>query len=284
MTTNNKKTKAATLIPLVRSLLFMVVFTALLFICGNLRSMFPQPYNFTLYGVLGCLAGLLTARIFQKNQQPSFSFMGLAWEKKTVIRFISGSLIGLSIFLLILLVLLYFSELTIRYDPQSFASDYLFIYLPILPLALMEEIGFRSYPQQKLHQAYGPWVSQWVIAIVFGAYHILNGWSLLSSFAGPFVWAFVFGLAAIWSRGIAVPVGIHFVLNVLQSITGMKGSKGAVWILDYPPGTEPVLLERTDQIGLIIQVVVLVVALLATYWYTQRNKAADQNTGSNRTY
>lgn len=255
-----------------KPILFMLVFTGLLFLCGNARSLFPPAYSLLVYGILGSLAGLVTARIFQQKKHPSFASMGLGWEKKTVIRFVLGTLTGLVIFAIILFVLLQFSELTIRYHPQSSATDYLFLYLPILPLALMEEIGFRSYPQQKLYQAYGPWISQLVIAVAFGLYHILNGWSLLSSFAGPFVWAFVFGLAAIWSRGIAVPTGIHFALNVLQSITGMKGSKGAVWILDYPPGTNPVLLERTDKIGLILQILVLILALLATYWYTRRNR------------
>ena len=268
----NETQKREGLTALGKPILFMLVFTGLLFLCGNARSLFPSAYSFLAYGILGSLAGLVTARIFQRNRQPSFASMGLGWEKKTLLRFVLGSLIGLVIFVLILFVLLQFSELTIRYHPQSSATDYLFLYLPILPLALMEEIGFRSYPQQKLYQAYGPWISQLVIAVAFGLYHVLNGWSLLSSFAGPFVWAFVFGLAAIWSRGIAVPTGIHFVLNVLQSITGMKGTKGAIWILDYPPGTNPVLMERTDRIGLFIQVAVLVVALLATYWYTRRNR------------
>ena len=268
----NETQKTEGLTTVGKPILFMFVFTGLLFLCGNARSLFPSAYSFLAYGILGSLAGLVTARIFQRNRQPSFASMGLGWEKKTLFRFVLGSLTGLVIFVLILFVLLQFSELTIRYHPQSSATDYLFLYLPILPLALMEEIGFRSYPQQKLYQAYGPWISQLIIAVAFGLYHVLNGWSLLSSFAGPFVWAFVFGLAAIWSRGIAVPTGIHFTLNVLQSITGMKGSKGAVWILDYPPGTNPVLMERTDKIGLFIQVAVLVVALLATYWYTRRNR------------
>lgn len=267
----NETQKREGLTALGKPVLFMLVFTGLLFLCGNTRSLFPSAYSFLAYGILGSLVGLVTARIFQRNRQPSFASIGLGWEKKTLFRFVLGSLTGLAIFAIILFVLLHFSELTIRYYPQSSATDYLFLYLPILPLALMEEIGFRSYPQQKLYQAYGPWISQLVIAVAFGLYHVLNGWSLLSSFTGPFVWAFVFGLAAIWSRGIAVPTGIHFALNVLQTITGMKGSKSAVWILDYPPGTNPVLLERTDKIGLIIQVAVLVVALVATYWYTRRN-------------
>lgn len=272
----NETQKREGLTALGKPILFMLVFTGLLFLCGNARSLFPSAYSFFAYGILGSLAGLVTARIFQRNRQPSFASMGLGWEKKTLFRFVLGLLTGLVIFVLILFVLLQFSELTIQYHPQSSTTDYLFLYLPILPLALMEEIGFRSYPQQKLYQAYGPWISQLVIAVAFGAYHLLNGWSLLSSFAGPFVWAFVFGLAAIWSRGIAVPTGIHFALNVLQSITGMKGSKGAVWILDYPPGTNPVLQERTDKIGLMIQMAVLITALWATYWYTrkQRNRVA----------
>jgi membrane protease YdiL (CAAX protease family) len=269
----NKIQKTEGIKALLKPIGFMVVFTGLLFLCGNARSLFPPTYSVLVYGILGSLAGLVTARIFQRKQLPSFAEMGLGWERKTILRFVLGSLIGLFIFIIILFVLLQYSELTIRYQPQSSPTDYLFLYLPILPLALMEEIGFRSYPQQKLYQSYGPWISQLVIAVAFGVYHVLNGWSLLSSFAGPFVWAFVFGLAAIWSRGIAVPTGIHFALNVLQTITGMKGSKGAVWILDYPPGTNPVLMERTDKIGLIMQVAVLIVALLSTYWYVRKSMA-----------
>lgn len=268
----NETQKTAGITDLWKPILFMLVFTGLLFLCGNARSMFPSAYSLLAYGILGSFAGLVTARIFQQKKQPSFASMGLGWEKKTVTRFVLGTITGAVIFGIILFILVQFSELNIQFHPQSSAADYLFIYLPILPLALMEEIGFRSYPQQKLYQAYGPWISQLVIAVAFGAYHLLNGWSLLSSFAGPFVWAFVFGLAAIWSRGIAVPTGIHFALNVLQTITGMKGSKGAVWILDYPPGTNHVLLERTDKIGLFIQVAVLIFALLATYWYARRNR------------
>lgn len=269
----NHYQKKSPITALWKSILFILVFTGLLFICGNIRMMFPSSYNMLVYGILGSIAGLGLAWFFRRKQLATMASMGLGWEKKTVRRFLLGLLTGLVIYAIILFVLLYFSELTIRFNPQSSATDYLFMYLPVLPLALMEEIGFRSYPQQKLYQAYGPWISQLVIAVAFGLYHVINGWSLLSSFAGPFVWAFVFGLAAIWSRGIAVPTGIHFALNVLQTITGMKGSKGAVWILDYPPGTNPVLLERTDNIGWMIQGMILVAALLTTYLYSRKNGA-----------
>lgn len=269
----NHYQKKSPITALWKSILFILVFTGLLFICGNIRMMFPSSYNMLVYGILGSIAGLGLAWFFRRKQLATMASMGLGWEKKTVRRFLLGLLTGLVIYAIILFVLLYFSELTIRFNPQSSATDYLFMYLPVLPLALMEEIGFRSYPQQKLYQAYGPWISQSVVAVAFGLYHVLNGWSLLSSFAGPFVWAFVFGLAAIWSRGIAVPTGIHFALNVLQTITGMKGSKGAVWILDYPPGTNPVLLERTDNIGWMIQGMILVAALLTTYLYSRKNGA-----------
>jgi membrane protease YdiL (CAAX protease family) len=257
---------------LVKSILFMLAFMAPLIVSGIIRNMFPEVYNMLIYGVLGTCGGLLIAWIFLKAENNSFASIGLIWERKTLLRFVFGFLIGSVIFALILSALLYFSELTIQYHPDAFNLQFLFIYLPILPLALMEEIGFRSYPQIRIKDAYGIWVSQFVIAIAFGSYHILNGWSVYSSFTGPFVWAFVFGLAALWSRGIAMPTGIHFALNVLQNIVGLKGNKGAIWKLDYLTGTPKELIEQTAKIGLLLHATVLVGALIFTVWYAKRMK------------
>lgn len=274
MVNTSLKYKDSGIAGLLKSLLFILVFIGLLMICGKIRYMIllPSTYSSLLYGILGCMAGVVVVWGFLKAEKRSFSSISLVWEKKTCLRFIFGIAIGILLFSTMLLGLLCFSALTIRFNSEPLSLSFLLVYLPILPLALMEEIGFRSYPQIQLNKSFGIWTSQIVIAILFGAYHMLNGWSVYSSFTGPFVWAFVFGLAALWSRGIAVPTGIHFALNVLQNIAGMKGTIGAIWVLDFPEGTTKVSIEKTDTIGLLLQLAVLIGALSATAIFTKKIK------------
>lgn len=274
MENSSLKYKDLQLTAFLKSMLFILVFIGFLMICGKIRYMIQlQPmYSALVYGILGCMAGIIVVWGFLKVEKRSISSIGLIWEKKTFVRFVLGVAIGILLFATILLGLLYFSALTIRFNSEPFSLAFFLVYLPILPLALMEEIGFRSYPQIRLNKAYGIWTSQIVIAIVFGAYHILNGWRVYTSFTGPFVWAFVFGLAALWSRGIAVPTGIHFSLNVLQNIAGMKGSMGAIWVMEYPVGTTKLSIEKTETIGLLLHIAVLIGALLATAIFHKKMK------------
>lgn len=262
---------------LVKSLLFIAFFILLLIGSGLIRSYFPPAYNMVVYGLLGAGAGYLTVWIAMRIERQSFSSIGMVWQKQTITRFFIGIIIGLLIFILIIIVLLSFSPLTLTYQPSFFVLSNFFIYLPILPLALMEEIGFRSYPQINLNNAYGVWTSQLVIAVFFGAYHILNGWSVFASFTGPFVWAFVFGLAALKYGGIAVSTGIHFVLNVLQNALGFKGDNRGIFKLDYLPGTTKVMMARTENIGLLIQILVLIGALICTAVYVKNCKRKTAN-------
>ncbi|MGF7079968.1 CPBP family intramembrane glutamic endopeptidase [Mucilaginibacter sp. UYCu711] len=259
--------------PLVKSILFIALFILLLIGSGLIRSYFPPAYNMLVYGLLGTGAGYLSVWTAMRIERQTFSSIGMVWEKQTISRFLLGILIGLLIFVLIMVVLLSFSPLMLTYKPLFFTLSTSFIYLPILPLALMEEIGFRSYPQIKLNNAYGVWTSQFVIAVFFGAYHVLNGWSVYASFTGPFVWAFVFGLAALKYGGIAVPTGIHFALNVLQNAFGFKGDNRGIFKLDYLPGTTKAMMNRAEHIGLLLQIIVFIVALTGTTLYIKQQKS-----------
>ena len=86
-------------------------------------------------------------------------------------------------------------------------------------------------------------------------------------------WAFVFGLGAIVSRGIALPTGIHVALNIGQQVFGMQGeNSNAIWILKQPKGSSAEAIARTDQVGLIAQILVLVLAIMATEYYIRSKR------------
>ena len=146
-------------------------------------------------------------------------------------------------------------------------------YLSVIPLALMEEIAFRSYPFIKLEKAFGLRIAQIIVAIAFAIYHIVTGWNTQLAFIGPGIWAFVFGLAAIHSGGIAVPTGIHVALNSVQSLVGLKtGNYTSLWIIDFKPGTPEMLMSKADTIGIILQITVLLAAIILTEIYIRKRK------------
>lgn len=251
---------------------FILLFIGLLMLSGFVRMMFPPDINFLIYGILGCVAGYLTVFIFLRIEKKAWADFGFSWDRYTILRFLSGVGIGIILMTAIVLSLVSLTALRIRYEPGLFDAKSLLMLLPIFPLALMEEIGFRSYPQRKLNDEYGLWVSQIVVAVVFALYHILNGWTVGVAFSGPFVWAFIFGLAAIRSGGIAMPTGIHFALNILQSLAGLKGNQAFLFKIDYPPGTVQSVMAKTDTVGFLLHGVALIVFLVLTYYYSKRLK------------
>jgi membrane protease YdiL (CAAX protease family) len=226
-----------------------------------------------VYGLCGIAIGYLLIWVALRIDGKPFSSIGMKWEKQTLPRFFLGMLIGLFILHTDDGSIIKFYHTSFNLQFCIFTLSNFFIYLPIFPLAFAEELCFRSYPQVKLNSALGTWTSQFVMAVSFGVYHILVGWSAYSAFTGPFVWAFIFGLAALKYGGIAVPTGIHFALNVLQSVMGTKGNYAAIWKLDYLPGTTKAMMDRTEHIGLLLQVIVFIVALTATALYIRERKA-----------
>ena len=256
-----------------RSLFFWVLFISLLYISSALfLHLFSGKTGQFVLSIIGCLVACLVIWGFLKLDKISFKEIGLVWEKGTLRKFLTGLLIGLVIFVPILVILKNFTELDFQRNPKGIDLETALGYLIFFPLAMMEELAFRSYPFIKLNKRYGIWIAQLIGAIAFALYHIVYGWSLYSAFSGPFVWAFVFGLAAIWSGGIAMPIGIHMAVNILQPMTGMKGEEHSLWILDYKAGTPENLIARTDTVTLMIQLLILCGAIIATAMYVKRTR------------
>jgi membrane protease YdiL (CAAX protease family) len=256
---------------LVKSLLFIAFFLFLIMSSGLLGSAFPYPYNRLCYGLCGIAIGYLTIWLAMRVDGKPLSSIGMKWEKQTLPRFFLGMFIGLVIFMLMMVTLLSFTPIRLTYNPSFFTLSCFFIYLPVFPLAFAEELCFRSYPQVKLNNAFGTWVSQVVIAVLFGAYHVLMGWSVYAAFTGPFVWAFVFGLAALKYGGIAAPTGIHFGINILQGFVGFK-SNTALLKSSYTPGTSKAVMDGANRLGLQMHVVLLICALILTALYINQHK------------
>lgn len=271
--TNNSKLKT-----LFICIFYWILFLISLFIIGTLISpILPAKFERFSYGIFGSLAAFIITWLFIKVEKKTFSNYQLVWKRKTVPNFLIGLIIGSLLLICIVLFLVSFSDLELKINPKQFNPLSLLWYLAIIPLALMEEVAFRSYPFLKLHNIFGLRITQIIVAVAFALYHYATGWSIENAFFGPGVWAFTFGLAAIYSKGIAVPTGIHVGLNFSQQIIGLKNGMGdSIWILDFESKTTPEVVANAETIGNITQIIVFILAIIVTEYYILRKSKIEK--------
>ena len=65
-----------------------------------------------------------------------------------------------------------------------------------------------------------------MIAVLFAAEHRLGGSDWLRALLGPGVGSLLFGIAAIATKGLAMPIGLHAAWNFGQWILGLKEQPG----------------------------------------------------------
>ena len=265
--------------PLLSALLLWLLFLTLLFAGAVLFTQnLEGAVNRLVYGAIGTVAALLATAVLLRMNKSAWVDAGLRWDKYTGMRLLAGFAAGLA--LVGALLLLVFLSTGIRPVPtHGLGVATLFPLGALLPLALMEEIAFRGYPFVELHRRYGLWLAQVVTALAFAVYHILMGWPLAIALLGPGTWAFVFGIAAARSGGIALPTGIHFGLNVAQALVGLGTATASVTAFQLADANGLIgdtVGERTTPAGLAAQALFLGTALFLTYQLANRPAVAPR--------
>lgn len=111
--------------------------------------------------------------------------------------------------------------------------------LPIVGFVLLatrEELAFRGYPLRKLSSDMGPWFALIIVAILFAIEHRLGGASWTNAVLGSGVGSMVFGMAALATRGLALPIGLHAGWNIGDWASGGKGD-GGFWRMTVNPAS-----------------------------------------------
>jgi uncharacterized protein len=257
---------------IIKAIVFWILFVTLLFGMGSITPLFSKTYYTLATGVFGSLIALVITRLFLWREKKSFRDVGLYITKSSLPKFLLGFLIGTVIIGLMVLVLVNFTTMRFTRNNVHFEYAVYIGYLAIFPLALMEELAFRAYPFVRLNQKLGFRLTQVIVAIAFALYHVAAGQSVYSSFLGPGIWAFTFGLLAYWSGGIAMPLGLHVAANLLQSIIGLKTTPGSLWTLEFTKGSTPEALAQVEQTGWIMHMGFLAVTLFLMEYYMNRKK------------
>ncbi|MBL4905531.1 MAG: CPBP family intramembrane metalloprotease [Flavobacteriaceae bacterium] len=225
--------------------------------------------------IMTCIAILITFIAIKKDKK-TFKDIGFQLERKTPVRFTIGFFVGILITIIMLIIIICFSNIELIYNVNSNIPSVLFWLLAFFPLAFMEEIIFRGYAFTKINKALGLWPAQILLALLFAWYHDFTGLTFYNQLLGPGIWALIYGIAVVWSKGLAFPTGLHMAINVVLALVGQKDDRHALWNLEYANEITPALRAQTENIGLLMQISILMFAIVLTEHY-RRNKLKPSN-------
>ncbi|WP_028786655.1 CPBP family intramembrane glutamic endopeptidase [Terrimonas ferruginea] len=209
-----------------RTFLRVIVFyllTVLVFIAADSLASTGMARHIRL--MLAVAGTLVLVYVFCKTEPLSLHNAGLIPDAKTIYRLSAGIGTGLGMATVQLWALKTWGHITITTNalPFSLAISYALLFLL---LALREEIVFRSCALQALCRTAGPVPGQIFILLIFVLEHLLGGMNLITAVIGSGMGALLYGIAAVKSKGIGLPLGLHFGWNTGQWLWGLKNMPG----------------------------------------------------------
>lgn len=257
-------------IVILKASVFCIVFTGLFMILSFSKASIPDEYERISHGVIGTIAALLTTFLFLKFDKKSFVDIGLTFKKSTLTKFFWGIALGIGMMGLASLSVIYFSNFRMELNKNSSILNFLFWTLPLIPLAFMEELGFRAYPLQLLKDKISIRMSIIITSFLFAFYHVANGWTIHNSFLGAGVWGIIFGLTAIYSNGISMPTGLHYAANLTTAAFGVSSDSFNIWILKQKNGDSIENYQSNEMTTLIPQLALLIFGIVCMEWYLRK--------------
>lgn len=251
-----------------RVVLFWAGFAALFALAAPVSAAFRGLWQGAVLGTLVSLgAVLLTAWLLRSSGRP-LSEIGLGVRRGSPTRFLIG--VGCGAVLIgthVLLLWAFGGEVSIERAPEVGAGAILAAVCSFVPLAAMEEIGFRGYPLHRLKTAYGLWAAQAVVAVAFAVYHVLGGFPWVAALLGTGMGSLLFGMAAVATRGLAVPIGLHAAWNFGGWLVGEKPDPG-LWTIAVAESSRP----TAELVGALGYFGILGAATLG-FWLLYRRRA-----------
>ena len=261
--------------PSFKAILFCVVFTGIFVILSFSKSFVADKFERIAHGVIGTCAAVFTTFIFVKFDNTNFADIGLKLEKQSLVRFFLGVLAGILLMGILSLSVITFSHFKIEPNSNSNFLNFLFYTLPLIPLAFMEEIAFRGYPLRKLKEQKGVRYAIIITSVLFGMYHIANGWTIQNSVLGAGVWGIIYGIAAVYSNGIAMPTGVHYAANLTTAAFGITPGPSNIWILKSKDGLGLDNYQSSEFMTMIPQISLFIFGVFLMEWLIKRNTKAN---------
>ncbi len=249
-----------------RVLLFLFCCTGVLILVSMLPITRVGSMSMLVLGVASSVGAFIVTCVFARWESISLSSIGVALDRGSATRLALGLLAGFVVLgiqwsLMWVPGHVHWEEA----EPVSLGVVATTI-AAFLFLSAREEIAFHGFALRRLDTLHGLWPALIGVSILFSLEHVAGGNSLLNAFAGAGMGSMLFGMAALATRGLAVPVGIHAAWNIGDWLRGGKSMPG-IWRPVIEPGYE----SETQAWGLLTYVAVMGLAIGA-FWYFGRRQ------------
>lgn len=228
----------------------------------------PQVHR-VMFGVLGTALILLITWIFIQSENKALKDYALVPDGNTTLKFFGGLAIGIGSNAILILILVVLTDFQILLNPKMPSLTMSLWYLGIVPAAFMEELAFRSYSFLKLNKLVGLRIAQIMTAMAFALYHVPLSWTVSVALLGPGIWSLVFGITAIYSKGISMPTGIHIGINFVQAIVGMSAGVESFWVITENENDSDFVVSLSRRL------MVLSAGILLTEFYIRKAKKGN---------
>lgn len=213
---------------LLRVLLFCLCTVMIMVLSDSLTNKLPKPWSNIFHGIITILATFGITILFSRREKLTLGEIGIVPNRMMVKRFIYGFAIGIVIAITYVLLVIFFTNSKLVVVQSISISSVLYPFLFCFLFALREELAFRGFPLRSLAYSIGSWKAQIIIALIFALEHWVGDYNFINAFLGSSVGAILFGIAALKTKGIALPVGLHMALNLGLWCFGFNYS-GIVW-------------------------------------------------------
>jgi hypothetical protein len=200
----------------------------MLIVAAPVARLLPSIPLAVSIGFATSVGALLLTHLFARWDGVSASEVGAAPDRYSLNRLAAGFVVGLLLVAMNTFAMWCTGHVTwvLTHAPRLPSAPVTLV--AFLLLASREELAFHGYPLRRLETFYGVWVAQGAVALIFALEHVAGGSNWTTAFFGSGVGSILFGMAAIASRGLAVPIGVHAAWNFGDWLRGDKDTAG-VW-------------------------------------------------------
>jgi membrane protease YdiL (CAAX protease family) len=215
--------------------------------------------------LLSALLSLTLVYAFMRWSKLKRRDVGIGVGGLTFAQYSCGFLIGISMAILQAVTVLATGHLQLVRVQNLQLLDIVIPFVLYFLVACREELVFRSYALQFLRDRFAPLFALIFVTVIFILEHVISGMSWTMSIIGSGLGGILFGVAALKTRGLALPLGLHSAWNFGQWATGFKGMPG-IWRAVVDEGYE----ASTERIGLVIFAVLMILAIAGVLLFYRR--------------
>ena len=256
---------------IIRVVLFCLLCAVILATLSGLIKDFSSEWKQHLLLIVTIAITYGLTILFVKWARLQLKDVGVAANNMTFKKVAIGFGIGLFMTMLQPAFVLLFGHYKIALTPSFSFYTILFYFTLYILVAVREELAFRGFPLFSLNYRFGLWTAQIIIFIIFSLEHVAGGMTWFQAFIGAGTGALLFGLAALKSNGIALPIGLHSAWNFGQWCLGFKKETGLLQGI-----TEKGFENIVERNGWISYLVIMTVAIVLFYFYRPKNTLTIQ--------